>query len=124
MDLRCASRGGAQTSHLGEDGGDEVALGIETSLESADRIFQYSCGRPPQLSLTIKVGTRLGGIGQYGQQDDDDGNDERGDSGFDDLLCNILEAVLVRLVVAFVNRKVESVGAVDLDVYQARAVNI
>jgi len=50
-------------------------------------------------------------------------NDERSDSGFDDSLCDIPEAVLVGLVVAFVNGKVKSVGTVDLDVYQARAVN-
>ena len=51
------------------------------------------------------------------------GNDERSDPGFDDLLRDILKAVLVGLVVAFVNGKVESIGTVDLDVYQAGAVN-
>jgi len=54
-----------------------------------------------------------------GEEDDD----ERSDSGFNDLLCDIPETVLVGLVVAFVNGKVESIGTVDLDVYQARAVN-
>jgi len=52
------------------------------------------------------------------------GIDERSDSGFNDLLCNILETVLVCLVVAFVNGKVEPVGTVNLDVYQAGAVNV
>ena len=51
------------------------------------------------------------------------GSDGRSDSGFDDLLCDIPETVLVGLVVALVNGKVEPVGPVDLDVYQARAVN-
>jgi len=124
MDLQCASQGGAQTSRLAEDGGDEVTSGIETSPESTDRIFQSSCDRSLQLSLTIKVGTRLGDIGQYGEQGGEGRKDERGDPGFDDLLCNFLETVLVRLVVPFVNRKVESIGTIDLDVYQARAVNV
>ena len=53
----------------------------------------------------------------------EDGSDERGDSGFDNLLCDIPETFLVGLVVAFVNGKVEPVGSVDLDVYQARATN-
>ena len=54
---------------------------------------------------------------------DEDGNRERSDSSFYDLLCDIPETALVGLVVAFVNRKVESVGPVDLDVYQAGTIN-
>ena len=50
-------------------------------------------------------------------------NDERSDSSFDDLLRDILETILVGLVVAIVNGKVEPVGTVNLDVYQAGAVN-
>ena len=53
----------------------------------------------------------------------ENGNDERSDSGFDDPLRDIPETTLVGLVVALVNRKIESVGTVDLDVYQAGAVN-
>ena len=124
MDPRCASRGGAQTSRLAEDGGYEVTSGIETSPESADSIVQYSCNQPLQLPLTIKVGTRLEGVGQHCRQGGKDGDDGRGDSGFDDLLCNILETVLVCLVVAFVNGEIESVGTVNLDIYQTRAVDV
>jgi len=53
----------------------------------------------------------------------EDGNYERGDSGLYDLRRDILETLLIGLVVAFINGKVEPVGTVDLDVYQARAVN-
>jgi len=53
----------------------------------------------------------------------EDGSDKRSDSGFDNLLCDIPETVLVGLVVAFVNGKVEPIRPVDLDVYQARAIN-
>lgn len=54
---------------------------------------------------------------------DEDENRERSDSSFYDLLCDIPETILVGLVVAFVNGKVESVGPIYLDVYQARTVN-
>lgn len=67
------------------------------------------------------MGTSLRDIGQHDKRDGPDGNDERRDSGFDDLLCNTPETILVGFVVAFVNGKVEPVGTVDLDVYQARA---
>lgn len=53
----------------------------------------------------------------------ENGNDERSDSGFDNLLCDIPETVLVGLVVAVINGKIEPVGPVDLDVYQAWAIN-
>jgi len=53
----------------------------------------------------------------------ENGSDERSNSGFDNLLRDIPETVLVGLVVALVNGKVEPVGPVDLDVYQARAIN-
>jgi len=74
--------------------------------------------------LTIKVGTRLEGVGQHYKIEDGRGRKhERSDSGFDNLLRDIPETVLVGLVVAFVNGKVEPIGPVDLDVYQARTVN-
>lgn len=69
------------------------------------------------------MGTRLKGAGQPDTRDGKGDNDERSDSGFDDLLCDVPEPVLVGLVVALVNGKVESVGTVDLYVYQARAAN-
>lgn len=77
----------------------------------------------PRLSLTIRVGTSLRDVGQHDERDEPDGNDERRDSGFDDLLRDTLETILVGFVVAFVNGKVEPVSTVDLDVYQARAAN-
>jgi hypothetical protein len=122
--LRCASPGDAQTSRLGEDGGDEATAGTKTSLGSAPRIVEYNSDNSLRLSLTIKVGTRLKGASQPDTRDGRGDNDERSDSGFDDLLCDIPEPVLVGLVVALVNGKVESVGTVDLYVYQARAANV
>ena len=68
------------------------------------------------------MGTRLEGVGQHDREDGEECNDERSDSGFDNLLCDIPETGPVGLVVAFVNGKVKSIGTVDLDVYQAGAV--
>jgi hypothetical protein len=47
--------------------------------------------------------------------------DGRSDPGLDDLFCGISEIISVSLVVALVNGRVESVGPVDLYVYQTRA---
>lgn len=42
-------------------------------------------------------------------------------TSFYDLLCHMLQTLSVGLLVSFVDREVEAIGTVDLDVHQPRA---
>lgn len=118
MGLRYASPGGVQISLPGKGGGDEVVWGIMISPESVGRGVQHN-SEPTTMAFAHDQGrNQTEGDSQYGECSTKAGDDdERGDSGLDDLLCDVPETILVGPVIASVDGKIESVSPVDLNVY-------
>lgn len=125
MAPRHATRGGVLRVEVTMDEAGQEAWGTKSFPESVVLRICYANETPKDLKLTIIVGTKLKINREIRRYEGVGGrciDNARSHTRLNNLLCDQLQPILISLVIAFVDREVETKASIDLNVNKAWTV--